>query len=175
VVGEGLCPFASPVMNSLVTEVSASDDERTATAEFMTLLDRVAAADPQELPTALFVTPLLFADFDEYWNWYLICDELLVQMGHEGLLQLATFHPHYEFEGEEEGDASHYTNRSPFPMLHIIREEDIENALAPIKYPERIPERNRQHMRRLGTEGLLAIMPSLADTAVFRKEDNTGD
>jgi hypothetical protein len=60
-------------------------------------------------------------------------------------------------------------------MLHIIREDDIENALAQIRFPDRIPERNRQHMRRLGKEGLLAIMPALADTAVFQSEDISGD
>ena len=134
------------------------------------MLQNVAEADPQQLPTALFVTPTAFDDFDEYWNWSLICDNLLVQMGYEGLLQLATFHPDYLFEGEDEEDMSHFTNRSPFPMLHIIREDDIENALASVRYPERIPERNRQHMRRLGKEGLVQRMPALAQSRLFRNK-----
>lgn len=134
------------------------------------MLQQVADADPQQLPTALFVTPNALDDFDEYWNWSLICDNLLVQMGHEGLLQLATFHPDYLFEGEDEDDMSHFTNRSPFPMLHIIREDDIENALASVRHPERIPERNRQHMRRLGKEGLVQRMPALAQSRLFRKK-----
>lgn len=159
----------------MVTEVFAGDDAGDATTALMDLLDRVAAADPQELPTALFVTPQLFSDFDEYWNWFLVCDSLLVQLGHEGVLQLATFHPHYEFEGEDSDDLSHYTNRSPYPMLHIIREDDIEQALASVRFPDRIPERNRQHMRRLGIDGLLARMPELADTPVFVSEEKKRD
>lgn len=170
-VGEGLCPFASPVLADLLIQTSSATNDSEATAEFMSLLEKVAETSADEIPTALFVTPSLFAEFDEYWNWFLICDSLLVQLGYEGIWQLATFHPHYQFEGEPEEDASHYTNRSPYPMLHLIREGDIDNALAQVRFPERIPERNRQHMRRLGKEGLLAIMPSLADTAVFQSED----
>ena len=142
---------------------------------FMSLLREVAEADPQILPTALFVAPAALDDFDEYWNWSLICDNLLVQMGYEGELQLATFHPDYLFEGEDEDDMSHFTNRSPFPMLHIIREADIEQALASVRHPERIPERNRQHMRRLGKEGLLQLMPALAQSRVFQERDSTSE
>ncbi|WP_370249833.1 DUF1415 domain-containing protein [Thalassolituus sp.] len=172
VVGEGLCPFASPVMDALRIHVCGATDDNTVTAEFMTLLQQVAEASPSDLPTALFVVPNTYSDFDEYWNWTLICDDLLVQMGYEGLLQLATFHPRYEFEGEDESDMSHFTNRSPFPMLHIIREQDIEDALKQVRNPDRIPERNRQHMRRIGHNGLLAVMPALADTAVFAGRTN---
>ncbi|MFL0807405.1 MAG: DUF1415 domain-containing protein [Oceanobacter sp.] len=168
VVGEGLCPFAHPVLSGLMIEVCDSTDLDQITRQFMTLLQQVAEADPAELPTALFVVPEVLQSFDEYWNWSLICEQLSAQMGYEGLLQLATFHPHYHFEGEEADDASHFTNRSPFPMLHIIREADIEAALASVPFPERIPERNQKHMRRLGTQGLLTLMPALADTAVFR-------
>lgn len=168
VVGEGLCPFAHPVMQGLRIDVCEDRDLNRVTARFMDLLTEVAEADPAQLPTALFVTPRVLKSFDEYWNWSLICDELLAQMGYEGLLQLATFHPHYQFDGEDADDASNFTNRSPFPMLHIIREDDIENALASVSFPEKIPERNQRHMRRLGREGLLQLMPELADTAIFR-------
>ncbi len=92
-------------------------------------------------------------------------------MGYEGVLQLATFHPHYIFAGEDDDDMSHYSNRSPYPMLHIIREADIEQALATIEYPERIPERNQRHLRRLGREGLLNVMPSLAKSRVFHHQE----
>src|SRR5690606_1601546 len=83
-----------------------------------------------------------------------------------------TFHPQYLFEGEDEDDMSHFTNRSPYPMLHIIREDDMEQALASVRFPERIPERNREHIRRLGKEGLLQLMPALAQSRLF--QDVTG-
>ena len=89
---------------------------------FMDHLQQVAEADPQQLPTSLVCYPQRTGLFDQYWNWVLICDNLLVQLGYEGVLQLATFHPQYLFEGEDEDDMSHFTNRSPYPMLHIIRE-----------------------------------------------------
>ena len=168
VVGEGLCPFAHPVLSGLLIEVCDSDDLDQVTRSFMELVEQVATAAPAELPTALFVVPNALQDFDEYWNWNLICDELSAQMGHEGELQIATFHPHYQFDGEDDNDPSHYTNRSPFPMLHIIREADIEAALASVAFPERIPERNQKHMRRLGVDGLLERMPALKNTAVFK-------
>ncbi|WP_221793674.1 DUF1415 domain-containing protein [Oceanobacter mangrovi] len=173
VVGEGLCPFAHPVMSSLAIHVCDSDSLNQATAELMQLLTDVHEADPQQLPTALFVTPKLLQSFDEYWNWYLICDELLAQMGYEGELQLASFHPHYCFEGEAADDPSNFSNRSPFPMLHIIREADIEQALESVANPEKIPERNQRHLRRLGLQGILAIMPELADTQVFQQSESS--
>ena len=77
------------------------------------------------------------------------------------------------FEGEDEDDMSHFTNRSPYPMLHIIREADIEAALASVAQPEKIPERNRRHMRRLGKEGLLKKMPILAQSRLFQDDPNT--
>lgn len=168
VVGEGLCPFAHPVMPKLRIDVCELTDLNKVTEQFMDLLAEVAAADPVELPTALFVAPAVTPTFDEYWNWAVMCDELLFQMGYEGQLQVATFHPRYQFQGESVDDASNFTNRSPFPTLHIIREADIEAAVASVQFPERIPQRNQRHMRRLGKEGLLALMPELADTAIFR-------
>lgn len=166
-IGEGLCPFAHPVFDTLKIEVCEDSDLEGVTTAFMTLLQTVADADPQEIPTALFVIPNALFDFDEFWNWSLICDNLLLQMGHEGVIQLATFHPHYLFDGEDEDDMSNYTNRAPYATLHLIREADMEDALASVSKPERIPERNRQHMRRLGLEGLLKVMPALANSRVF--------
>lgn len=171
VIGEGLCPFAHPVFDRMPIHVSAENDLERVTQALMDLLQQMAEADPNELPTALFVSTHCLHDFHEYWHWVEICERLLQQMGYEGVLQLATFHPNYVFAGEDEDDMSHYTNRSPFPMLHIIREADIEQALATIEYPERIPERNQRHLRRLGREGLLKVMPSLAKSRVFHAQE----
>lgn len=174
-VGEGLCPFAHPVLSRLHIELSEDTDLEQVTMHFMQHLRYVADADPEQIPTSLFVTPNVLSSFDEYWNWVLICDNLLAQMGYEGVIQLATFHPHYVFEGEDENDMSHFTNRSPYPMLHLIREDDMEQALASVRFPERIPERNRQHMRKLGKQGLLQRMPALAQSRVFQDEPGHQD
>lgn len=167
VIGEGLCPFAAPVFEQLRIDVCDQRDLADLTHAFLKLLLEVAAANPQQLPTALLVVPNALADFYDYLDWCDLCDQLLVDQGLEGELQLATFHPQYVFAGEEADDLSNFSNRSPYPMLHIIREADIEAALAEVSHPERIPERNRKHLRRLGREGLLQAAPALAKSGLL--------
>ena len=162
VIGEGLCPFAKPVLDSLHIEVSLTENDNLLTEQLMNLMARMVDTPATELPTALFVVARALDHFDQYWNWFDICDRLNSQMGYEGIIQLASFHPRYVFEGESESDMSHFTNRSPFPMVHLIREEDIDQTLNGVAFPERIPERNRPHMRKLGRQGLIEVMPSLA-------------
>ena len=169
VVGEGLCPFAQPVMSNLLIDVCDQPQLELLTESFLSLLLKMSASSEDDIPTALFVCDSdLLQDFDDYLDWLAICEELLAQAGLEGDIQLASFHPHYQFDGEDDDDMSHYSNRSPFPMLHLIRENHISAALATVTRPEAIPERNKRHMRRLGREGLLQLMPELRHTAVFR-------
>ena len=168
VVGENLCPFASPVMDGLKIEVSRAESENELTHGFLRLLNEVQMADSERLPTALFVAENAMQDFPDYLDWLSLCEQLVEEAGLDGTIQLAGFHPHYEFDGEAPDDVSHFTNRSPFPMVHLIRESDISNALRNVSRPQAIPERNQRHMRRLGKDGLLQLMPELADTAVFK-------
>ena len=170
VVGEGLCPFAHPVMEKLHIEESTSQDLKVVTRAFLSLLNEMQLADEDDLPTALFIVTAALADFDDYLDWLFLCEELLEQSGLEGDIQLASFHPHYEFEGEEAEAMTNYSNRSPFPMIHFIRENHISEALKTVTKPEAIPERNKRHMQRLGKEGLLSLMPELADSAIFVKK-----
>jgi hypothetical protein len=170
VVGEGLCPFAHPVMEKLHIEESTSQDLEVVTRAFLSLLNEMQLADEDDLPTALFIVTAALADFDDYLDWLFLCEDLLEQSGLEGDIQLASFHPHYEFEGEEAEAMTNYSNRSPFPMIHFIRENHISEALKTVTKPEAIPERNKRHMQRLGKEGLLNLMPELADSAIFVKK-----
>lgn len=170
VVGEGLCPFAQPVMEKLHIEECSSQDLEQVTRAFLSLLNEVQLADDEELPTALLIVTQALSDFDDYLDWLFLCEDLLEQSGLEGDIQLASFHPHYEFEGEAADDMTNYSNRSPFPMLHFIRENHISEALKTVTKPEAIPERNKRHMRRLGREGLLQLMPELATSAIFIKK-----
>jgi hypothetical protein len=170
VVGEGLCPFAHPVMEKLHIEESTSLDLEQVTRSFLSLLNEMQLAADDDLPTALFIVTAALADFDEYLDWLFLCEDLLEQAGLEGDIQLASFHPHYEFEGEDAEAMTNYSNRSPFPMIHFIRENHISEALKTVTKPEAIPERNKRHMERLGKEGLLQLMPELADSAIFVKK-----
>lgn len=170
VVGEGLCPFAHPVMENLHIEECTSQDLEQVTRAFLSLLNEMQLADEDDLPTALFIVTQALADFDDYLNWLFLCEDLLEQVGLEGEIQLASFHPDYEFEGEDADAMTNYSNRSPFPMIHFIRENHISEALKTVTKPEAIPERNKRHMQRLGKEGLLDLMPELADSAIFVKK-----
>lgn len=138
----------------------------------MQLVDKMHQSPSELLPTALFVIEQGLESFDDYWQWFEISNHALSRSSMsgqnlEGIFQFASFHPRYLFAGEAEEDDSHFSNRSPFPMVHVLREADVEAALNTIAHPERIPERNQKHMRRLGRAGILAAMPELADTQVF--------
>lgn len=170
VVGEGLCPFAHPIMDKLHIEECTSQDIEQISRGFLSLLNEMQLADEDDLPTALYIVSNALTDFDDYLDWLFLCEDLLEQAGLEGEIQLASFHPDYEFEGEEAEAMTNYSNRSPFPMIHFIRENHISEALKTVTKPEAIPERNKRHMQRLGKEGLLNLMPELADSAIFVKK-----
>lgn len=170
VVGEGLCPFAHPVMNALHIEECSSVDIDHITRGFLSLLNEMQLADEEDLPTALFIVPNALGCFDDYLDWLFLCEDLLEKSGLQGEIQIASFHPNYEFEGEASDSMTNYTNRSPFPMIHFIRENHISEALKTITKPEAIPERNKRHITRLGKEGLLRLMPELANTSIFVKK-----
>ena len=91
-----------------------------------------------------------FPLFDEYLDLVADAEDLLVEKGYEGIYQVASFHPQYLFEGAPKNDAANYTNRSVYPMLHLLREASIDKALENYKQPEKIPERNIQFARKKG-------------------------
>jgi len=111
-----------------------------------------------EIETTLIIFPNNFNHFDDYLDFLNIAETLLIDQGFEGTYQLASFHPDYCFEGEKQDDPANYTNRSPYPMLHLIREKSLENALSSYPHPEKIPERNISLTRQLGREKLQAIL-----------------
>lgn len=169
VVGENLCPFAAPVMPALHIESYDGTSETELSQALETLLKRVVDLSEDILPTALLIMPNMLDSFADYWDWFEQAEDILESLKFEGILQLASFHPQYQFADELDDDISHFTNRSPYPMVHVIREQHITQALASVKKPEAIPERNKKHMKRLGIEGLLSIMPALAETSVIKK------
>ena len=112
------------------------------------------------IETTLIIFPIYFKQFDDYLDFLGIAESLLIEQGYEGIYQLASFHPDYCFSGEAHEDPANYTNRSPYPMLHLIREESLERALKSHPNPEKIPERNITLTRKLGLEKLQAILTS---------------
>ena len=163
VVGLNLCPFARPLLASealRVTVCEANDDEGVAAA----LLDEIQLiqkASESEVATTLVVFPNALQGFDGYLAFLDGAQQLLEEMGLLGVLQLAGFHPDYQFAGEPIESASHFTNRAPFPMIHLLREEMVTRALETYPNPEQIPERNIQKLEDLGLERLQQILTAL--------------
>ncbi|MEQ9108614.1 MAG: DUF1415 domain-containing protein [Limnobacter sp.] len=158
VVVFNLCPFAK---RELVKErvrfvVSKAVDEATLLDELAHELALLNVDDSIE--TTLLVHPQLLRDFYRYNDFLEAADELLVDMDLEGVYQVASFHPDYQFGGTEPDDAENYTNRSPYPMLHLLREDSLSEAID--NYPEvdLIPERNIECMNEQGVDRLRALL-----------------
>ena len=151
VIGLNLCPFAKAVHAKGQVRIVVSD-ATTARAllaelgeEMALLRDTPAAA----IDTTLLVHPDVLQDFLDYNDFSADADAQLVELGFEGELQIAGFHPAYCFAGSEPDDAANYTNRSPFPMLHLLREASVSRAVEAFPDPERIYERNIATLRAL--------------------------
>lgn len=155
-----ICPFArqevmSDTIRYQVIENKKLDHVLTALIDECQFLD----AHP-ELETTLFILPQGFEGFYLYLDLVDIANDLLIEQGYEGVYQLASFHPDYCFDDEPLDSAANYTNRAPYPTLHIIREESMEKALAQYNDPESIPERNIAFAERKGSEFFVKLLQS---------------
>lgn len=163
IVGMNFCPFAKPVVDSGTLRYSVVN-EQSLDLCLQALSDELSRVnDDESIETSLLIYPVGFEAFDDYLELAGIADELLEAEGFEGVFQLATFHPDYCFEGQVYDDAANYTNRSPYPMLHIIREKSIEKALASVTSPEKIPNRNIEFARGKGVDEMKALLESCKD------------
>lgn len=155
VIGLNFCPFAKAVhaKDQIRYVVSDAPDLEgmlaTLEAELRTLID----ADPNRIDTTLLIFPRAFADFLEFNDALFFADRLLAQMRLQGELQIASFHPNYRFAGSEPEDIENYTNRAPYPILHLLREASVERATQAFPDAADIYERNQETLRRLGHEG----------------------
>jgi len=159
VIGLNLCPFARSVYVREQVRYVVSD-ARHVDAFLEQLdeeLDLLAAADPQRIDTTLLIHPTLFLDFADFNDIVGIAEEAIVEHDLEGVLQIASFHPRFQFEGTDPDDITNYTNRAPFPTLHLIREESLEKAIVGYPDAEHIYERNIETMKKLGHEGWNAL------------------
>lgn len=156
VVGLNLCPFARPLLDSKQLRVAVCGEVDPAGLQraFLAELDLLQSFTEAEIATSLLVFTAALGDFDDYLDFLADCQDLLAQAGLEGLVQLASFHPGYRFEGEAEGAPSHFSNRSPWPTIHLIREDMLERVLVNFPDPEGIPGRNVATLEGLGAEEL---------------------
>lgn len=164
IVDYNLCPFAKKplIQNQIRIEVVSEKKRAIILEKFFDELKRLD--DNTSVETTLLVFPFSLLDFYQYLEICEFCDQLLIQQGYEGVYQLASFHPGYFFEGEESNDSSHFTNRSPYPIIHILREDSIEQVLKTYKKPEDIPVNNIALMRKLGADYLQKKLKQIVAT-----------
>lgn len=154
VIGLNLCPFAAqPARNGRVRiVVSEASDELDLLADLQIELQKLDDSKPSELETTLIAVPRMFADFVEYNDFLDQIDGMLDQFEWTGIYQVASFHPHYQFAGTAPEDAENLTNRAPYPLLHLLREDSIEAAVASHPDVDSIPDTNIRRMRELSAE-----------------------
>ena len=160
VIGLNLCPFAKAVVNKGQVRMVLSEarDEATLLAELGDELVRLRDAPAADVDTTLIVHPHVLGDFLDYNDFLDTADALVEELGLEGVLQVASFHPHYQFAGSEPDDIANHTNRSPWPTLHLLREDSVSRAVEAFPDPDEIVERNVQTLEKLGRAGWDALM-----------------
>lgn len=159
VIGLNLCPFAKAVYvkNRVHVAVSEATDGAGVLENLARELDTLLALPATERETTLLVVPHGLDEFLEFNDVVARGERLLRKRKLEGIVQLASFHPGFQFAGADAADIANSTNRSPYPTLHLLREESIERAVAAVADPAEIYEANMRTLRRLGPEGWQAL------------------
>ena len=155
VIGLNLCPFAKAVYAKQQVRFVLSDatTPEALLEELAFELVRLAQTDAEQTDTTLLIHPHVLGDFLDYNDFLDQADAAVEALGLEGEIQVASFHPDYQFAGTEPDDASNCTNRSPYPTLHLLREASVERAVEAFPDPEVIVERNIETLEKLGIEG----------------------
>lgn len=163
VVELDLCPFAKPTLRDATLRIAicSSTEQQEIVRCFLVELDHLQNTPEQELVTTLLVYPDALAGFDDYLDFIDDAQQLTIDAGLEGMVQLASFHPKYQFEGEPSDGASHFSNRAPFPIVHLLREDTLERVLSDYPNPEEIPLRNIGTLEALGVDALTARWQAL--------------
>jgi hypothetical protein len=159
VVGLNLCPFAKAVVVKQMVRYRVC--ESADPADWLTLLrdelQHLAEADPNTLDTTLLIAPRALPDFLDFNNFLADCDDVLTDLELDGVLQVADFHPRYQFGGTDPDDIENFTNRTPYPTLHLLREASIDKAVAAYPDASLIFERNIEVLNTLGHAGWQAL------------------
>jgi hypothetical protein len=161
VIGLNLCPFAKAVhvKEQIKYVVSGATTLEQLLEDLAQELEFLAEVSREKTDTTLLIHPEILNDFLDYNDFLELADQLLEDLDLDGELQIASFHPQYQFAGTEIDDVTNFTNRSPYPTLHLIREESIDEAVKAFPEAEAIFETNMQTMEKLGTDGWLKLFP----------------
>jgi hypothetical protein len=155
VIGLNLCPFANAVhvRNQIRFAVSFAETPEALLEDLVRELTTLAEADAAKLETTLLIHPRVLNDFPDYNEFLDVADAAIEKLELDGVLQVASFHPRYQFAGTAPDDIDNFTNRSPYPTLHLLREESIERAVEAYPDAANIFEKNIETLRRLGRDG----------------------
>jgi hypothetical protein len=159
VIGLNLCPFARAVhvKDRIRYVVSDASDTGALLSALCDELGLLAAADPLQVETTLLIHPRVLTSFEDFNDFLDIAEAAVEQLGHRGVIQVASFHPGYRFAGTAADDPGNATNRSPWPTLHLLREASIERAVASVPDAAAIYEVNIETLQRLGADGWAAL------------------
>ena len=169
VVELNLCPFAKRELIAdrvrFVVTDATSEDELLETLAF----ELEFLGSTPSIETTLIIHPHVLGDFSLYNQFLDNADRLLVALKLEGVFQVASFHPDYQFADTKADDAENYTNRSPYPVLHLLREESLERVIASTPDIDQIPKRNIETMNRVGTESLRSMLRRIDSSCCLRR------
>jgi hypothetical protein len=159
VIGLNLCPFAKSVYvkNQVHWVTSAAVTEEVLLADLRTELLALSQYDPELRDTTVLIVPNMLGEFLDFNDFLDVADQLLEELDLVGVLQIASFHPHFQFAGTDADDITNCTNRAPYPALHLLREASIDRAVQAYPDAEAIYERNMELLRDLGAPGWAAL------------------
>lgn len=160
VIGLNLCPFAKRewVKNRVRLQLSKA----STTADLLQGLTReiILLDEHKSIETTLLIHPFVLTEFYDYNQFLADADNLLIELDRDGIYQIASMHPHYQFTGTTAEDLENYTNRSPYPLLHLIREDSIEVAINNYKDADKIPQKNIELLESMGFKKIQSMLKS---------------
>lgn len=164
VIGLNLCPFAKSVhvKGQIHYVVSPATDPVALRRDLLRELAALHAADPEARDTTLLIAPGCLQDFLDFNDFLDEAEAALDELGLQGVLQIASFHPQFQFAGTAPDDITNYTNRAPYPILHLLREASIDRAVEAFPEAQTIYEKNMQTLQRLGHAGWVAVNAGVA-------------
>jgi hypothetical protein len=167
VIGLNLCPFARAVdaKDQIRYVFCDAIDAETLLATLVVELQRLADTDPDLVDTTMVIHPRVFTDFEDFNDFLELADAAVEDLDLDGVLQVASFHPRFQFADTEPDDVTNATNRSPYPTLHLLREESVDRAVAAFPEAAAIFERNMATLEKLGPDGWAAVRRRWEDDA----------